>query len=377
MLRKTLALVICVLIGVSMFAMFEIQPVKASLSESYLRNWVAGQLYVKMSRWENNQWVYFQTRDFNYTEHWYAKLLLYNYGIRYPTIMKLNTRLYPAEGITDYSTCYILFIGMEDSDQPLEGYDDLFLVIGACQSDSGKYYTFIDTMMGGGQYRKQVYRKACFGKPELLLFDYPNEKWLNAMADPYGNTFEDYDFPDKAKNGEGINMPQATSDYSYNRPEDGSWMQWQCRKLGAKVYGWNGTQFIFAYDRYRWQPKTDNPNKWYLKFYVRNKYYATPNIKVFKYVIGLEDIASEIYGSLDSFHDLIVVLVQIETRRPDGWIEHVYKIDLLYICGGLNKKVVYEQHTDYWINIFQGYDYGQHYAYNIPLETTVNGYWEE
>jgi hypothetical protein len=351
---------------------------QATITESYLYDNVVKK--IKVSLCYSNGTVA-ENRSFRYNEYWYAKKFMYEYGTNFSSVVKPQSwpngtgKFYIANG-TEGIKGYSLVIGMEDSNEHHEGFEDLIITIDANVDNKNQYYmTFIDCIMGAGSWRKKVYHVYPNGT-ERLIFDYPTDKQRYAQEIGYLGCyacFEDYFFPEKT-GGQGGTV-YGSSEYSYQQLWDSEDVQGTASRLAALCY--SGSPWQFSYNRTRFEE--GNNNKWYFKVFNNDCYEVTLNAswqqQIGKYVIGFEDMSSQSQGSHDNYIDLVIEVVHIIWFQWYGGVWNVKKLekklDFIQCTGGMRKLVKWEATglgQGGWTGIFGTSGY-EKWKYNIALET--------
>lgn len=233
-----------------------------------------------------------------------------------------------------------------------------------------KCLTFIDSIMGGGAFRKVVYRTDTGEK----LFDYPSEKQKICSDSPSGFTFEDTLYPEEEPNGDG-GWASGDDDWSYiDEPVPYTMEDTRMRLCTAVYYPQNG-EWVKAFTKGRYEE--DNPNKWFFKIFHHNERWLAPEEpyqwKIISEVIGFEDNGDQSRAVKDSYWDLVMVLVHEEKWYFFGGgmaLEYVrVSLDMVQCTGCLRKEIGWEVNgfgLGGWTSIFGEYGY-QAWEYNIVL----------
>jgi hypothetical protein len=316
---------------------------------------------VKMYTLVSGSWVLTATRDFEYRTHWYAKLIVNNTSEHHTSIWagftpKGKPYYIAPEGTTIYG--YYVYVGLEESNSSLEGFDSLYIGIGANElsnNSSARIY-FLDDILGNGAIRKEVYYNG------TLIYTYPDEggqpTWIKdglplfLYCTIYGNA-------DELPAG-GEPVPHYDIDKTVNQADEIS------KRLKVEMWSfWNNTFYYgFTYERLDYTI----PAKWWVKK-LYNCSYTTSTTSITKIVIGIEDWWwDQTNGQYDNFFD-VVIDIEYLTFGSKLW----YKIDMIQTTGSAH-KVYWESDylgSDCWVLIFDGVEKSNYTAWS-----PTHGPWE-
>lgn len=371
---KFIGLIAITITLISMFSMINNVYAYDYVTESQLY-YYASQLEIDVYRWQNNQWVYWETRDLKYQDSnsWYARKFIFTQGAVYnPPLLKPNGKYYNET----WAKCSQLVIGMESgywfpSEYGTFDHDDLIVCIAGNKAPNGKYMIFIDVMMGNGGNRLKV-RYA----PKGVIFDYRG--WDNGdqqkIAQEFGWCFYDSLFPEYEIPMDGGWIPQAESDYSYWEgsiyPIPDYYTTW---RTGLSYYALTENGWQWGYNRFYLQRRIFNDNKWYVKQLHSSHYQNDPNNPTYQYykqILGTEDHPDPNQGVGDNYVDVILIAVTEYIKQDNGrWLVKI-TYDMIQITGAYNKKIYWKDADGVWHLIFRGYENNnQRFAYKIELDS--------
>jgi hypothetical protein len=338
------------LVLVSMFAVLQIEPVKATPEDDLY--YYASQLSVKIYR----DGQYWETRDFQYKTHWYAYKLLYNYGRRMQSIIKFyKTPLtyYNAS----WNTAHFFIVGMEDDYWGGDlSFDDCILEIGADYADNGQKLIFIDCMFTSGLYKEVYYQ----GK--MIL----NSTHVRTDCTELGWAFYDDEYPEYSyANGNwSPTLESETSDivnYPFPSVKD------LAENIRTVISAWDGSQWQDKASRFWLESPADNTNKWWLKW-MHYFYRDTTTCRYETLIVGIEDLSkSDAIG--DSYADVLIDLVYFYDKTTGI---SKYEYTWCHITGGFNKKLYWKSGNQIF-EIFEGYPTKYKYNYIIDQGTGWGG----
>lgn len=319
---------------------------------------------IDIYQWNNTQWQYRETRDFKYKTNWYAKLFINHTNLKRTQLSLVYTPLGKKYYNASMIYGYYVYVGLEESNNMLEGFDDLIIGLGANEvstNASAKQY-FIDTIFGFGAYRKDVK----YNNTSIWNYtgtDVGQPPWAGETGLPYflnstiyGNTD---DLPIGSEPVESYDV-----DYSYNIADEIS------KRLRIDFYGYWNEEWVSVYRYVRLDYTAST--KWFVKnFY--NTSYTTAEMTVEKWIIGVENIwwSPEIY-QYDNFADLLIVAVKLSIDTTV-----IYRLDMVQQTGGIAMCLYWEYgafDSGNWVCVFNGTEKYQQppnwnpWAYGIILE---------